>query len=78
MGRALLIVLVLLLPLQAESYEIATHEEMTRVSGGRAVADRVLKEDLGRGEGLRSTVQGRTLEEWLVQGGQERITSPDS
>ena len=76
MRRVLLIVCVLLLPLQVESYEIATHEEMTRVSGGRAVADRVLKEDLGRVEGLRSTVQGRRLEEWLVQGGAREDNFP--
>jgi hypothetical protein len=69
MRRALLSLCVLLLPFSAESYEIATHEEMTRISGGRSIADQVLKEDLGRGEGLRSTVQGTPLEEWLVQGG---------
>ena len=76
MRHALLTVCVLLLPLQAESYEIATHEEMARISGGRALADRVLKEDLERGEGLRSTIQGRPLEEWLVRGGANEDSFP--
>src|SRR6266403_2087602 len=68
MRHILLVVGICLLPIHVESYEISTHEEMVSAAARRSVSDQVLKDDLGL-TGLLAKVRGRTLEDWLIQGG---------
>lgn len=65
---AIAMVLLCLLPFDAEPYEIGTHEELTRASSKRSSIDEVLKDDLGLVGGVRTAFRGRLLEDWLVQG----------
>src|SRR5260370_7506802 len=67
--RVLLVAVICLLPIHVESYEIGTHEDMVSAAARRSASDGVLKDDLGLGPGLLAKVRGKTLEDWLIQGG---------
>jgi hypothetical protein len=67
--RVLLAIAMLLLPLRVESYEVATHKDLVREAGARSIADQVLRDELALGGGLSTTVRGKVLESWLVDGG---------
>lgn len=69
MYRALLTVLLLLLPISAEPYEVATHEELVRAATRRSSVDQMLKDELGLQDGIRNAIRGKVLETWLVEGG---------
>ena len=65
----ILAIVILLLPVGVESYEIATHEDMVSAAGKRSIVDRLLKDDLELEKGLRTTIRGKALEDWLAGGG---------
>ena len=69
MRRALLVTAICLLPIHVESYEVGTHEDVVRAAVRRSISDQVLKDDLGLGPGLLAKVRGKTLEDWVVEGG---------
>src|SRR5713101_13873 len=76
MYRALLTVLLLLLPISAEPYEVATHEELVRAATRRSSVDQMLKDELGLQDGIRNAIRGKVLETWLVEGGANEDNFP--
>ncbi len=68
MQRVAIVGWLLVLPVAALAYEIPTHERITEISGDRSGVDQVLRSDLGIGDGLRTSVSGRRLSNWLTQG----------
>lgn len=61
--------LLVVLPVSAECYEVSTHEDLVRTAARRSVTDQTLKEGIGLEGGIRTTIRGKVLEEWLVEGG---------
>jgi hypothetical protein len=59
----------LLSPLTATGYEIQTHAEVTRIASVRSTLDEVLRDQLGVGGGLGTSIRGYDLTNWLAQGG---------
>ena len=77
MMRLVFLALVLLvLPRFAECYEVSTHEDLVRTASRRSVGDQTLMEDLGLKDGFRTTIRGKVLEEWLVDGGTNEDNFP--
>lgn len=76
MQRLLVGALILGLPMAAECYEVSSHEDLVRTAGRRSVADQALKEDVGVEEGIRTTIRGKLLEEWFVEGGANEDNFP--
>ena len=61
-------ILVPFLVVWGECYEVATHRDLVRAAAGRSMADRLLRDDLGMAEGFDTNVQGKAIEEWIVDG----------
>jgi len=66
---AILWIASLVSPSVATSYEVPTHEEITRIAGKRSTLDEVLRVRLGVSNGLDTIIRGQGLTEWLAQGG---------
>jgi hypothetical protein len=60
---------LLLMPLAASGYEVATHDSISRVASVRSTLDEVLRVQLGLAGGLGTAIRGQALTAWLAQGG---------
>ena len=75
--RTLCLRLILfLLPISAEAYEVSTHRAMVAASAPRSNVDALLRDDLGFPEGLATSVRGQALANWLTDGGTDEDNFP--
>jgi hypothetical protein len=65
MLRIVLMLSLLLSPVAAHGYEVGTHKDLTRTAATRSSVDLILQEDLDLAGGLRTTIRGKSLANWL-------------
>jgi len=73
---AMLGVVSVLSPVNARGYEVLTHDVMSQMAGKRSTLDEVLRFRLGADNGLDTIVRGRSLTDWLGEGGRREDDFP--
>ena len=68
--------LIFMLPVFADAYEVGTHRALVATAASRSKIDAFLRNDLGLAEGLGTSVLDQVLTNWLADGASNEDNFP--